>query len=262
MTTFDPFSSSEGPEEVPLERAPLVRVIAQLRFPAIVSLGRADFIGPFQEAIRALYPILRPEQTAGFVLGPGVAQRTDAVIWRFHDKADDWRVSLSSDFVALESTAYRDRKDLFQRFEAILVALDPLARLPVYNRLGVRYVNRVRGAEFERLASLVRPEVLGIASSPIAGLGHSLCESLFQRGDVSFNTRWGRLPPNTTTDPASLDPIQEPSWVLDLDVFRGVPRDFDIAAIVDDGRMFARAIHTFFRWCVTTEFLKAYGGKT
>ena len=261
MTTFDPFSS-DSPDEVPLERAPLVRVIAQLRFPAIVSLGRGDFIGSFQEAIRPLYPILRPEQTAGFLLGPGVAQRTDAVIWRFHDKADAWRVSLSTDFVALESTAYKDRKDFFQRFEAILAALEPLAKLPVYDRLGVRYVNRVRGAELEKLSSLVRPEVLGITSTRIEGLTHSLCESLFQKEDVSLNTRWGRLPPNTTTDPASIDPIPEPCWVLDLDVFRGATRDFDIATIVEDGRTFARAIHSFFRWCVTKEFLKAYGGKT
>lgn len=55
MPAFNPFGAP-GPDEVPLERAPLVRVIAQLRFPPIVSLGRADFIGPFQEAIRSRYP--------------------------------------------------------------------------------------------------------------------------------------------------------------------------------------------------------------
>jgi uncharacterized protein (TIGR04255 family) len=261
VTTFDPFSS-KGPDEVPLARAPLVRVIAQLRFPAIVSLGRPDFIGPFQEAIRPRYPILRQEQTAGFVVGPlGMMQRSDGVVWRFHDKVDAWRVSLSQDFVALESIVYKDRQDFFERFKQILVAMDAVAKLPVYDRLGVRYVNRVRGAEFTKLASLVRPEVLGIASSPISGLGHSLCESLFQNQDVSFNTRWGRLPANATTDPTVLDPIEEPSWVLDLDVFRGAQRDFDVAEVLDDGRTFARTIHHFFRWCVTPEFLEVYGGK-
>jgi len=260
VTTFDPFSS-KGPDEVPLARAPLVRVIVQLRFPAIVSLGRADFIGPFQEAVRPRYPILRPEQTAGLMVGPLGVQRSDSIVWRFHDKADAWRVSLSPDFVALESIVYKDRRDLFERFEQILVALNAIAKLPVCDRLGVRYVNRVRGAELEKLASLVRPEVLGVANAGIAGLGHSLCESLFQKDDVSLNTRWGILPPNATTDPASIDLIPEPSWVLDLDMFRGAQRDFDIAAILGDGRMFARTIHDFFRWCVSPEFLKVYGGK-
>jgi uncharacterized protein (TIGR04255 family) len=260
VTTFDPFSS-KGPNEVPLERSPLVRVIVQLRFPAILSLGRPDFIGSFQEVIRSSYPILRQEQTAGFVLGPQGMQRSDGVVWRFHDKADSWRVSLSSDFVALESIVYKDRRDLFERFEQILVALNDITKLTVYDRLGVRYVNRVRGDGLEKLASLVRPEILGVASAGIAGLGHSLCESLFKKDDVSLNTRWGILPPNSTTDPAAIELIQEPSWVLDLDMFRGVQRDFDVAAVLDDGRTFARTIHDFFRWCVLPEFLKVYGGK-
>jgi uncharacterized protein (TIGR04255 family) len=262
VTTFDPFSS-KGTDEVALERAPLVRVIAQLRFPPIVSLGRPDFIGPFQEAIRPRYPILRPEQTAGLMVGPlGVmVQRSDGVVWRFHDKEDAWRVTLAADFIALESMAYKDRNDFFERFEQILLALDAVAKLPIYDRLGVRYINRVRGVELDKLASLVRTEVLGLGGSPIAGLAHSLCESLFQKGDVSLNTRWGRLPPNATTDPAAIDLLQEPSWVLDLDMFRGVQKDFDTSTILEDGRMFARTIHDFFRWCVTPEFLKAYGGK-
>jgi hypothetical protein len=44
-------------------------------------------------------------------------------------------------------------------------------------------------------------------------------------------------------------------------MFRGVQKDFDTSAILEDGRMFARTIHDFFRWCVTDDFLKAYGGK-
>ncbi len=220
-------------------------------------------MGPFQEAIRARYPILRPEQTAGFVVGPlgVVAQRTDRVVWRFHDRTDGWRVSLASDFVALESIVYKDRDDFFERFEQILDALETVAKLAVYDRLGVRYINRIRGVELEKLDSLVKPEVLGLGASPIAGLTHSLCESLFQNDEVSLNTRWGRLPPNATTDPAAVDPIAEPSWLLDLDMFRGVQKDFDTRAILADGRMFARTIHDFFRWCVTPEFLKVYGGR-
>lgn len=260
--SFDPFSA-KGPVEVPLDRAPLVRVIAQLRFPPIVSLGRPEFIGPFQEAIRAGYPILRNEQTAGFLIGPGgvVAHRDEGPVWRFHDKADGWRVSLASNFVALESTVYKDRDDFFGRFEAIIAALDSLAKMSVYDRLGVRYINRVTGSELERLPSLVRPEVVGLGASKLVGMNHTLTESLFTQDDVSLNARWGRLPAGATTDPASLSPIDEPSWILDLDMFRGGQRDFVSSQILDDGRTFARTIHDFFRWCVKDEFLTAYGGK-
>jgi len=261
-TSFDPFSAT-GPVEVPLDRSPLIRVIAQVRFPAIVSLGRPEFIGPFQETVRPRYPILRKEETAGFVIGPGgvIAQRNEGPVWRFHDKADAWRVSLAPDFVALESTVYKDRDDFFARFEEIVVALDKLAKMSVYDRIGVRYINRVVGAELEKLPSLLRSEVIGLGASDVTGITHTLTESLFNNREVALNTRWGRLPAGATTDPASISPIQEPSWILDLDMFRGAQKDFDTSSIVQDCRSFATTIHDFFRWCVTDEFLKVYGGK-
>lgn len=259
VEAFDPFSR-KGPDEVPLQRAPLVRVISQLRFPPIAALGRPDFMAPFQEAIRPRYPILTPERTAGFMFGPqGVMlQNSDGVVWRFHDKANVWSVSLGPDFVALESMGYTDRDDFFKRFDEVVRALDEVAKLPVYLRLGVRYVNRITGPELESLPSLVRPEVLGLGASAVAGLNHSICESLFMDGDTGLRTRWGRLPPNATTDPAALQPIAEPSWVLDLDMSRASQKDFDAAAILEDGRLFAENIHNFFRWCVTPKFLETY----
>ena len=259
--SFDPFSA-KGPAEVPLERAPLARVIAQLRFPPIVSLGRPEFIGPFQEAIRPRYPILRNEQMAGFLVGPGgslLAQ--EQTVWRFHDKADGWRVSLASNFLAIESTVYKDRDDFFKRFDDILVALDAVAKLTVYDRLGMRYINRVSGTELERLPSLVRPEVLGVGASSVMGMNHTLTETLFKKDNVSLNARWGRLPEGATTDPALLSPIGEPSWVLDLDMFHEGQKDFVCSEVVEEGLTFARTIHNFFRWCVKDEFLAAYGGE-
>ncbi|HOU92491.1 MAG TPA: TIGR04255 family protein, partial [Polyangiaceae bacterium] len=74
------------PAEVPLPDAPLVRVIGQVRFPPVLSLEKREFIAPFQEAIRSTYPVLRPEQTQGIVLGPqGVAPGPKQIAWRFSD---------------------------------------------------------------------------------------------------------------------------------------------------------------------------------
>ena len=58
------------PPEVPLTDPPLARVIAQVRFPLIASLEKREFIRSFQEAIRSCYPVLRPEERKGVVLGP------------------------------------------------------------------------------------------------------------------------------------------------------------------------------------------------
>lgn len=45
------------PPEVPLKSAPLIRVIAQVRFPPILSIEKQEFVASFQEAIRDKYPI-------------------------------------------------------------------------------------------------------------------------------------------------------------------------------------------------------------
>ncbi|WP_394836097.1 TIGR04255 family protein [Pendulispora rubella] len=262
IVDFDPFAMTE-PDEVPLERAPLTRVIAQVRFPTLTSLGRADFIIPFQERIRERYPILHPEHGAGFLLGPaGVTiQKNDVTIWRFQSTANDWRVSLAPDFVALESTAYKDRDDFFERLEHIVTALEVVVNPVISDRLGLRYINRIRGPEFERLGTMIRREILGIGATTIAGRVYSVCESVFTQGTVSLHTRWGLVPPGATTDPTSVEPIGEPSWILDLDMSRAEQVRFDVRGIVADGRSFAKTIHNFFRWSVTPDFLKAYGGK-
>lgn len=261
-SAYDPFSLT-GPDEVPLARAPLVRVIAQLRIPPVAALGRTDFIAPFQEELRRRYPILKPQRTAGFMLGPQgvVFQNSDGIVWRFHDKPAEWHVSLGTDFIALEATAYTDRDDFIARFEEVLRALEKTAEPAVYMRLGLRYINRVTGAEFAQLSELLRPEVLGLSASAIPGLTHSICESLFKKDDMALATRWGRLPAGATTDPAALEPVAEPSWVLDLDMFRAAQKDFNVKAVAADTRDFARTIHDFFRWCVTPKFLEAYGRK-
>ena len=65
------------PAEVPLENAPLVRVIAQVRYPLIASVENRSFIGPFQEAIRDDYPTLRPEESRSVMLGPKARRKNN-----------------------------------------------------------------------------------------------------------------------------------------------------------------------------------------
>ena len=69
MMTMTPFGPSV--QEVPLARAPLVNVIAQVRFPAVMKIEDSAFVANFQEAIRKDYPILRPERQLGVLIGPG-----------------------------------------------------------------------------------------------------------------------------------------------------------------------------------------------
>lgn len=264
MDSASPFQSA-APDEVPLSPAPLVRVIAQLRFAPIAALAQLPFVAPFQEALRAQYPSLRPQQSAGFMMGiggtPAVVQSTT---WRFVAPDEAWAVSLAPDFVALETTRYSNRKDFFKRMGDVFNALAKVTEpgLVGYERFGVRYVNRIRSPQLDVLPSLVRPAVLGVVGPLRDHLAFSICESNFVLGDAALRARWGLLPPGATTDPTTIEPIGEASWILDLDMSVERQPEFDPAALVAKGTHFAEASYSLFRWCVTDDFLKAYGGNT
>ena len=97
--------TSPAPPEIPLPGAPLVRVIAQVRFPLVASVESQEFIAPFQEAIRKEYPVLRQERAQSIFVGPkGATPLAESKVWRFSDSTRGWRATLAPDFVALEST--------------------------------------------------------------------------------------------------------------------------------------------------------------
>lgn len=253
------------PAEVPLPDAPLVRVIAQVRFPLIASVERREFIAAFQEAIRREYPVLRPEQSRGVTLSAeGVTDARKSTIWRFHDRSGHWRATLAMDFVAIETTQYSSRDDFLERFRRLLVALESHIDPQVIERVGVRYIDRVVGDVPGLLPKLVRPEVGGILGTPLADHArHSIVENVFDLPDGAgrLTARWGLVPPRGTVDPAAVDAIDEPSWLLDVDAFRAGTTDFDVDAVVSEARRFAERIYALFRWVVTDEFLRRYGGQ-
>jgi uncharacterized protein (TIGR04255 family) len=252
---------SPTPPEVPLEDAPLVRVLAQLRFPEVLSVEDRSFVAPFQEAIRSKYPVLRQEQTQGILLGSVVTPAKPQVAWRFGDTAGHWRVSLTPDFLALETTNYVSRSDFFERLKSVVMALEAHVVPAQVDRLGVRYIDRITGSAVDDIATLVRPEVRGITGTLAATHAvHALSESMFEVDGARLLARWGSLPPGATVDPAAIEPATEKSWVLDLDMFSKEPMPFEVDQVVESARSYAERIYTVFRWVVTDAFLVRYGG--
>ena len=254
------------PAEVPLPDAPLVHVLAQVRFPRILMIGTdSAFIAPFQESIRDGYPHLRQEQTREVRLDgggdpvPGEPRRA----WRFLDANERWRVSLTPDFLSLETTAYGSRTDFFGRLRGLVEALGEHVRPGSVERLGIRYVNRVRGETAGRIRELVRPEVAGVLGTSVAArLTHALTECAFEPEEESTTllARWGALPPGATVDASVMDPVDDPSWILDLDMFSNGTLAFDADVVMDEAERYFRRLYTVFRWAVTDDFLRHHGG--
>lgn len=259
---IDPLTSPP-PSEVPLRNAPLVRVIAQVRFPIIASIVQRDFIAPFQEAIRSRYPVLRGEHSQGIGIGPdGVRIVSGETIWRFSDLEGQWRLSLAPGFMALETTAYVSRDDFLSRLKQVLEALSIHMTPGVVDRLGVRYIDRVTGPAVEDIQKLVRPEVLGIAATPMANRATlALTETVFSMDRAELLARWGHVPAQGSVDPSALEPVPESSWILDLDMYTTAPQAFESQQILELAQGFAERIYTFFRWTVTDAFLSHFGGE-
>ena len=268
MRTVVALASPFGEEslnEIPLPHAPLVLVLSQVKFPEIASVTRRDFIGPFQEAIRADYPVLREEHGVALTVGPkGVEQTAGEQIWRFHSADGVWRVSLAPTFIAIETDDYTSRTDFFQRFAQVMGACAEHISPAFWERLGVRYIDRVEGDDaLSQLATLVRPEVLGIAGEHMRDeLNLMLTQAQFavpvEPHEVQLVARTGVMPPGAAFDP-TLPATEARTWTLDLDVSINGRVAFDAADLVERGHDLASRAYRFFRWAVTEDFLRFFG---
>lgn len=249
---------------VPLKPHSLVFVVAQIRFPLVVSINEERFVGPFQELIRSDYPELERATEAQVLLGPDGVQKVEGgVVWTFSAAQDGWQVALTPSFVALSTPTYTNRDDFLSRLDTLLALTEQWLKPRRVTRFGVRYVDRIDGAKLDRLTEFVRTEVLGPIAVELgegASLRHSITECSYdlEHGNT-FRARWGRLPAGASLDP-SVPPVKSASWVLDLDAaVENV--DFDRAELTARAATFGDVIYRYYRWAVTSEFLRAHGGQ-
>ncbi len=262
MATLAAPFSGPFPKDIPLPRAPLLRVLTQIRFPIIASIEKQDFIAPFQEAIRHDFPSLQNEQGKGILIGPEGMQLQNQTIWRFTNLDKKSIVSLSSGFIALETMEYQGKTQFLELLEPLLAEAQRLFTPSRIERIGLRYVNRLRGEDFISLRGLIKPEVHGILSTEIGeNLRHSISETVIDTGaeDMSILARWGLLGAGLTHDPIVLPPIDEKSWILDIDAFSERGESFETSALMQRIQALAEADYRFFRWVATDEFLRRFG---
>ena len=264
--------TGESPTEVPLPRAPLERVIAQIRFPQILAIRNPDRVADFQESIRDTYPDLSKEQGRNVDLSretPEISERS--LIWRFSggQESPSWIVSLGVDFVALETTNYASRTDFLSRLDHIVSSLAESFNPASAQRIGLRYIDRMKDDAIEELRDLIHPEVLGILSANHAEpqtLGnatvHLITNAQFLADEGLIQGTWGKLPPNATHDPDLLEPLDSESWFLDLDMFTSNSIPYDTELVISTVRSFAKRIYSVFREMTTNNFLAFFGAKS
>lgn len=263
FTSENPFVGPV-PKTVRLSETPLTGVLVQVRFPEILSIAKIEFIADFQESIRADYPLHHLDQDPVLEVNINSVKQGLIPNWRFFDEARQWRLSLTTNFVSLETRAYQSRSDFTQRTETIMHALSATINPSMTTRIGVRYVDRIHGPRLEKLSRFVRPEILGLyVKEHKENLNRTLNEIVCETDVGLMTSRWGYLQANQTHEPELMPPISVPSWFLDIDAYNEFtqPEAFDADKIKSHVMKLATRTYGFFRWAVNDEFLKACGGK-
>lgn len=248
-----------------MTRAPLARVMAQVRFPAVLFIEEKSRVAPFQADLRSRYPVFRQEtgQNVQIALNPSgpAIQSMPSPLWRFADVAGEWSIVLAPDSVTLDTRAYESRGDLLGRLQDVLGAVERHFQPGIAERVGLRYLTRVTGLGYEQLDSMVSEGLLGLAVPDLRShVAHAISEAAMKVEEGQLLMRWGILPANGTFDPLVLEPLEQPSWILDIDVANTATRTFEGAALITTFDTLAQRAYAMFRHMVTKDFLVLHGG--
>lgn len=253
------------PAEVPLSRSPLVRVLAQASLPGILKISVREEAAKFQEQLRRDYPLFDEESTLELRIGigaPSVQQQASTAVWRFSDAARNWRVSLAPHSISLEAMKYTSRDEFLARLRTILEQVEAQFAPQITPRIGLRYLDQVSGDALARITKLVRPSMLGLTGDETRPyIQHAISEAQMDVEEGKVMLRWGMLPPNVVIDPGLMTGKPEQTWVLDIDAFDASNRTFDHTALSEAFTALAHRTYAVFRYVVTDDFLRFFGGE-
>jgi uncharacterized protein (TIGR04255 family) len=261
---FRPFTG-DAQKKIRLSSAPLALVLCQVRWPDFSHLQ-----GDLTEVARAFgsalegYPVVSSIHEVAYTITPeGVTQAPGERIHQWRSIDGVWHISLSRRFASLYCTSYTSFPDFLTRLELVLGAIESQVKIPLIERLGVRYLNRVADARLvENLATYVRPEVLGYASlsgeTGDAQLVSNANQARYLVDDAALQVRSGLVPAGETADPA-VPPLQQSSWVLDLDASTEKVVPFDVPAVLAEAGRLSDIAYDFFKYISTEGFLREFG---
>jgi uncharacterized protein (TIGR04255 family) len=182
----------------------------------------------------------------------GTARRS----FEFTSSTGAWKVSLTSQFLALIATEYTTWVDFRGRLEAVLAAFAANYPVETFARIGLRYRDIIQRSKLnlsdQPWSALLRRELLGeLVAEGLEDLErdveHLAREAVFRLDDVTkvrLCHGFGRVPD-----------LDEACYVIDADFFHpGPTRKEDARAILDG---FNGEAGKLFRWCITPPLREA-----
>lgn len=246
-------------------RSPLIEVICQLRFPAILTINTKE-PAEFQEAVRHDFPryAARQEQLPPKVVGAGTPNakmepQPPVTNYSFVSADGLWKLNLTKDFIALSTLRYTRWEDFALRLDKPLAQFIQVYAPAFFERIGLRYKNAVSKSRLgltDRLwDDLIASPYLGILGEPDVDetqVGRSSVDTeIALEGGIRLKTHAG---PGLING-GKQDP--EPKFILDGDLsLTGNTAADKVPALLDDLHRYAER---FFHGAITQELHEAMG---
>lgn len=256
-----PFSFDVVPPEVHLERAPIVRTLSQVRFSPVPELVDDESERELARLLRDDYPVRGWAEGVSIPIPPAVDKVRAEKFRTFEDTEGLWKITVSPEFLALETQGYGRREDFLKRMRDALSAVSEVRRPPKVTRVGLRYTNRIEDPQ--GISRLVNPTLLGWLPELEDGatLQHQVSQTMLKHPSDGSRilVQSLLLPPGAVFDP-TIKASEKPSWVLDIDAFDERSQSFGTELL---GTVERLAIHSYqvFYWSVNEDFRNEYRGQ-
>ena len=248
-------------ERVIYDRNPLIEVVFQARFPRYLTI-ETEPPSEFQKRIFKEFPIYEQRQVFQIMLSAGPLEQrpaeTQGTNHAFLTPDKLYSVILASDNLMVSCSRYSRWEDFTRVASAILKAFCETYRLPIFTRLGLRYVNVLDrdklGLSGRRWSELLKPYIAGDF------LGPGLAEDHFTSKNTVFTLRLSGAD-NLLMRHGLVTQVEtkKVAYLIDNDFFNEEQRDADVdAALAVANRLHSNS-GRLFRWCISDVLHDAMG---
>jgi uncharacterized protein (TIGR04255 family) len=250
-----------------LRHAPLIYVVAQVRFSAIVAIDK--YIPEIQERLRHKgFPRFLKGQVHEIAFQTDGAPKFSAIDrFEFQDKDASLGIVLQSNSVAVHTNRYSNYETFEEYIKTALMAVNRVLGISLAERVGLRYVNLIRPGPNEKSSEYLHEGLLGLDPAA-AGVESWISSSQFlgrtEVGQLAVRcSRSGQpFPPDllTTSLAYSLELAKEEIvTTLDFDHFVEQAGEFKVSAVIATLQHLHESLDKVFMAAVTANALAKWG---
>jgi uncharacterized protein (TIGR04255 family) len=250
-----------------LRHAPLIYVVAQVRFSAIVAIEK--YVPEIQEQLRHKgFPRFLKGQVHEIAFQADGAPKFSAIDrFEFQDKDASLGIVLQSNSVAVHTNRYSNYETFEEHIRTALLAVNRILGISLAERIGLRYVNLIRLKANETWSEYLHAGLLGLDPGSIG------VESWISNSQFLGRTEVGQLavrcarsaqpfPPDllNTTLAYSLELAKEETVItLDFDHFVEQTVDFKVPSAMSTLENLHQSLDKVFMASVTENALVKWG---